>query len=843
MAKNDSTTPMMAQWHAVKEQFPDSLLFFRMGDFFEMFEDDALVASKILGIALTSRNKNSERQIPMCGVPHHSYKSYMMKLINAGHKVAICEQLEDPALAQGIVKRGVTRVVSPGTIIEEGELADAANNFLVAVYQHIEGVSYIAAVDVSTGEVYLSACADDAATEDLLVSFDPKELLCASPIRFDIGVAQAIRPAISAAKAAKNVADLYNVANINALGIDDALHAVPLQMIMAYVADAMLDVAYARPKLVNRSEHMIVDPIASRTLELVDSQGLSLYGVLNHAHSPMGQRLLRRRILTPLREPAAINKRLDIVAYFAGHWPFAQEMELLLSELYDIERITNRVASRRVSARELVWLQVSLAGLARIADMLESTGVAEIAALGEHMTDCGRIAELISTSIMDEPANTLKEGGIIREGYNAIVDELRNIKNNGRQVIADMEAELKRSTGISLKVSYNKVFGYYIELSKANANKVPANFERKQTLVNAERYVTPELKELEHTIVSAEERLNGIEYDLFSSIRDMIAESVELLRNAAQNAAQVDVAVSLAHAAVIGGYVRAVVDKSGLIEISDGRHPMVEAASKTPYVANDALLDAADNRLLLITGPNMAGKSTYMRSVALITIMAHMGSFVPAQEARIGMVDRVFTRVGASDNISRGASTFMVEMVETANILTHATEQSLIVLDEIGRGTSTFDGVSIAWAVTEYILRLRAKTLFATHYHELTAIADMNEGVKNCTMAVKELDGEIIFLRKVIAGAADKSYGIYVAQLAGLPAKVIERAGSVLADLEAEPTATKHTHASQQVIVRPMLIFDEDHPAIARLRELDINTLTPITALNMIAELKELAKP
>lgn len=842
-AKPSAKTPMMTQYDAVKEKFPDSILFFRMGDFYEMFREDAVTASKVLGIALTKRGRNTGNEVDMCGVPHHSHKQYMLKLIKAGYKVAICDQLEDPALAKGLVKRGVTRVISPGTMVDDEELPDASNNFISAVYGD-DGQFFIASADISTGEVFLSSSPEHSLV-DVLYSFQPKEILSDAPIRYE-HCSISVRQALSPSKAASQISEIYKVRSEKNIGIDDPRLAVAFMMIACYVKDAMLDISFTRPKVINTDNYLIIDSTAARTLELADSvSGDSLFSVINYTKTPMGKRLLKRVLLVPSQDVSVINRRLDSVEFFVNNWQLTTELEKLLKSVHDTERIINRISSRRVNPREVVWLRDSIDELPRIGDMLEGTGSHIAAELTGGLRDCGHIADIINGAILDEPSTALREGGIIKEGYNKEVDGLRYVKNNGRRMIAAMEAELKQSTAINqLKVSYNKVFGYYIEVSKANAPKVPSSFERKQTLVNAERFVTPELKELENTIMNAEERLAELEYDLFVSLRDMVAENADILRLASANTAQLDVYLGLARAATVRGYCRPVVDISDTIEIADVRHPVVEVNEKEPYVSSDVKLDGGENRMMLITGPNMAGKSTYMRAVALAVIMAHAGSFVPASNARIGVLDRIFTRVGAGDNISRGESTFMVEMVECANILAHATDKSLIVLDEIGRGTATYDGVSIAWAVTEYILQMiGAKTLFATHYHELTDIASAGSGASNYTVSVKDIGGEIRFLRKVIPGSADKSYGIYVAQLAGLPEKVIKRAEEVLDDLESmdAPAALGHGRP-QEVVVRPMLVFDEDHPAVERLKALDINTLTPISALNIISELKAMAE-
>jgi DNA mismatch repair protein MutS len=614
----------------------------------------------------------------------------------------------------------------------------------------------------------------------------------------------------------------------------------------------MIDVSLARPVTLATGKSLVVDRIAARTLELTESpydNGVTLYSILNYTSTPMGARMLKRWITHPSGELPVINDRLDLVEYFVKEWKLTVILEQLLKSIYDIERIANRIASRRVLPRELIWLRDSLQEIPRIADILEGTGISKFALIYDGLRKCLAIGDLINQSIAENPPQTLKDGGLIKDGYSRQVDELRYTKDNGRNMLAVMESKLRTSSGINqLKVSYNKVFGFYIEVSKANLSKVPKDFERKQTLVNAERFVTPELKELENEVLGAEERLFTLEYEIFCSIRDMISENTELLRQSARDIANLDTHISLARAAVLRGYTRPIVDESCAIDVENARHPVVESSSKNIFVANDVHLDCGENRFMLLTGPNMAGKSTYIRSVALITIMAHIGSFIPASAARIGLVDRIFTRVGASDNISRGESTFMVEMVETANILSNATKKSLIILDEIGRGTSTFDGMSIAWAVTEYLIKsVGARTLFATHYHELTEIAKDGLGIKNYTMSVQEQDGEIIFMRKVVEGTADKSYGIYVGKLAGLPVSVLNRAEEVLRNLESSPTNSANTSANvphrnkvQDVLVRPILIFDEEHPAIERLKNINIDSLTPVNALNILAEIKKI---
>ena len=836
-----TNTPMMAQFMAIKKEHPDSILFYRMGDFYEMFGEDAVTASKILGVTLTSRNKQAENQIPMCGVPHHAYKQYAVKLIKAGYKVAVCDQLEDPSLAKGLVKRGVTRIITPGTVIDEEELASPDNNFLAAIFQDkTDGGFFIAAADVSTGEIYLTV-ATEKNLEEKLSTFRAQEVLSSTPLAFSFTE----RPAPVMDVALKLVRQAYRRSE-EELGIYDTRLSVPLGMIIGYLNEMLLQVSLELPVVLSDEDRLIIDRTAADTLELVesfDSYGMSLFDVLNYTVTAMGRRMLRWWILHPLRRPDEIRKRLDIVSHFAEDWRTAQTLRALLKEISDIERIVSRALSGRIKPRELISLKNSLEVLPRIADILEGSGVPEIAALAGSFHECGFVEALIAEGIADNPADNLTGGGIIRAGYNRKVDELRDIKNNGRSLLAALESRYKTETGIGqLKVSYNKVFGYYIEVSKTNLPKVPQSFERKQTLVGAERFITPELKELENTILGAEDNLAPLEYELFSNIRGEVAESTQLIRKISKELALLDSFLSLSNAAVTRRYIRPEITENALIQVSEARHPVVELTSEEPFVSNDILLDNTNNRLLIITGPNMSGKSTYIRSVALVAVMAHIGSFVPAKSALVGVADRIFTRVGASDNIARGQSTFMVEMVETANILNNATEHSIVILDEIGRGTSTYDGLSIAWAVTEHLLEnIKARTLFATHYHELTAVG-LRQGAKNYTVSVKENEDEVIFMRRIVEGTADKSYGIYVAQIAGLPPHVVKRANNILSELETEPKEKKKISGPTENLVRQILVFDEEHPALVRLKEIEPNNITPLAALAELAALKKLSE-
>ena len=841
---------MMQQFYDVKENYPDTIVFFRMGDFYEMFGDDAVEASKILGIALTSRDKNKDGGMPMCGVPHHSYQAYLIKMLKAGKNVAICDQLEDPSQAKGIVKRGVTKVHTPGTVIDDAALPASDNNFLAAVYK-AENI-YVSFIDLSTGEVYLEKTTLKE-LPDLMGRYAPKEIITSHPM--DIAGSFQFGGSFSESLAAREVMEHYGVGAMKSLGLDEASFAAPVFMALKYMQRVMLDVKLLKPRLVTDDERVYLDSVAVSTLELIrssrdGSEKNTLYSILNFTNTTMGARTLKKWLINPLRDHNAILRRQEITEYFITNQTTADALREQLSHVYDIERITTRLSANRCNGRDLVWLKNSTETFPAVKYMLASCQNPHLEELTASFDDMQDITALIETAIEDEPPVTVTEGGLIKRGYNQEVDELRDIKDNSRAILLKIEAAEKSKTNISsLKVKFNKVFGYYIEISNSHLSKVPDYYIRKQTLVNAERFIIPELKELEEKILHADSRLVNLEYELFTEVRLKAAEAAERLRGAASVIAELDCLLSFAMAAVRNNYRKPLIGQFDDIRIKDGRHPVVEKNIQTAYVPNDIEMDIDKSRLTIITGPNMAGKSTYLRMCALITVMAHIGSFVPAEEAEIGIVDRIFTRVGASDNLAGGESTFMVEMVETANILNNATNKSLIILDEIGRGTSTFDGVSIAWSVAEYIAEhINAKTLFATHYHELTDIARTTEGVKNCATQVAEAGGEVIFLRKVKSGTADKSYGIHVAQLAGLPKAVISRANDILRDLEKKELApdglantAKKPKKSEPNVVQTMLVFD-DHPVVDELKALDLDSFTPLQALNLLAELKEKAK-
>lgn len=845
MERPANLTPAMKQFYDIKDQYPDTILFFRMGDFYEMFGDDALTASKILGIALTCRNKSSDNQIPLCGIPYHSYMPYLVKLLKAGKKVAICEQLEDPKLVKGVVKRGVTRVVTPATALEDEANITFDNNFLISMYAELDMV-YIAACDVTTGETYLKKTPADS-IDNVLLSMDAKEIISNIEIDMD-NIPITIRNAGKVYNTCLNkVLTHYNVTSEKALFIEDKGYIWAISMALDYLDDLILTTKLMLPVTLNNDDNLIIDNVAATTLELVTSNAgndNTLFHVLNKTSTPMGARFLKNTLIRPLRNIHYINRRLNITEYFVNNGSFLSTINALLSNVFDIERITSRLISGRATPKDLIWLKLSIQNIPELDAMLKSVPNVFNEFVFDSQED---LYNLIEKAIIDEPPVNIKEGGIIKSGYNNHIDELRDIKHNGKNKIAEIEERERKATGISqLKIGYNKVFGYYFEVSRANSLKMPSYFERKQTLANSERYITEELRELENNILNAEEKLADIEYALFQDIRKYAAGEADKLRKVAKLIAELDCITAFANISIKNNYVKPTILENGTLNIKNGRHPVVEYKSKNPFIPNDYILDNKENRLLIITGPNMSGKSTYLRSCALISLMAHCGCFVPAEMAEIPLLDRIFTRVGASDNLSKGESTFMVEMVETANILQNATSKSLIILDEIGRGTSTFDGISIAWAVAEYILNsVGAKTLFATHYFELTEIGEKGSGAKNYTVSVEEWNNEVIFLRKVVQGMADKSYGIYVGKMAGLPKDVIERANQVLHDLENHQTLSlteEKIQPQKQQFVQPILVYDESHPVIDEIKQLDLDNITPMQAMQILHELYNKAK-
>ena len=874
----EPSTPLMRQYAAIKKDHPSALLFFRLGDFYELFFDDAILAARELQITLTSRNKEKGVAVPMCGVPYHAAEGYIAKLIRKGFKVAVCEQVEDPRLAKKLVRREVTRVVTPGTAADAA-LSSEENNFLAAVAQSGDRVGF-AALDLSTGEFRATEFQGEQAArriQEELEQLRPKELLYGSSAPLLEGRRpQALPPGAGPQPRAADGA-------WSETPLDDWIfapdHAIPLlenhfgvlslegfglagKPAAASAAGAVL--YYVRSTQRGTLEHvdrigfyerqncLVLDAVTVRNLELIEplfaasDPGLTLFRSIDATVTPMGKRLLRSWLLRPSIEGAEIERRLDAVEVQVKETVARAELRRALDGILDLERLLSRVTLETANPRDVLALAASLAKIPAVRTTLERLAAERLRTLHRSVDELGDLRQHIANTVVPEPPISLADGGVIAPGIDRELDELRDLSRHSKQFLAEIEQRERQRTGIgSLKVKFNSIFGYYLEVSKPNLHLAPADYERKQTLVNAERFTTPELKEYESKILDAQEKIVEIERRLFAELRSSIAAEARRIRQTALALAEVDVLATLAHTAALGNYCRPRFDESSDIEVVEGRHPVIErqesAGGGERYVPNDLYLNSTTHTVLVLTGPNMGGKSTYLRQAALTVILAQMGSFVPARSARLGIVDRVFTRIGASDNLARGRSTFMVEMTETAAILNTATPRSLILLDEVGRGTSTYDGLAIAWAAVEYIhSHTRAKTLFATHYFELTELAERLSGVKNYHVSVKETGGGIVFLRKVAPGAADRSYGIEVAKLAGLPNEVIERAREVLAEHEsAEQQVTGHLAPGAEPRPTQLTIFTPlSEPVLERLRALDLNQLTPLEALNLLAELK-----
>lgn len=877
-------TPLMKQHREIKRLHPDAIVFFRVGDFYEMFSDDAVVASPILEIALTSRDKSKENAVPLCGVPYHAASGYIAKLIRAGKSVAICEQTEDPAQAKGLVRREVVRVITPGTLVEPELLSAGENHYIAAAVMTAAGGG-LAWADLSTGEFNLSQYNGPTAEKELvseLARLEPREILAGDALAprleaelpsrgGDLRIGRLDEASAHPDLARSVLLDHFRVQSLAGFECDDLTAGIAAAgALLRYLRDTQRSSLghLTRIRRIHREAHLVLDAPAQRNLELTRrlSDGRpegSLVWVLDATRTPMGARLIRNWVVKPLMDLEAIRERQDAVERLLAASDRRTRLTSRLSGIGDLERISGRVALGSANARDLIQLRNSLARLPELPKIFLETAPLEsgpvpplLEGLGRDWDDLSDLRARISETLVDDPPPGITEGGLIRDGVDAGLDELRKISREGKNWISDLEARERRRTGIeTLKVRYNQVFGYYIEVSKTRLAKVPADFHRKQTLVNAERFVTPELKELESKVLGADEKIRKLEQELFSRLREETAAAIGRLQAVSRAVALLDVLAALAETAARGNYVRPVVHEGFDLEIRDGRHPMLERMlpRSERFVPNDTRLDREGRRLLIITGPNMAGKSTYMRQVALITIMAQMGGFVPAAEARIGLVDRIFTRVGSSDDLMGGRSTFMVEMTETAVILHQASARSLIILDEVGRGTSTFDGVSIAWAVAEYLhdpARVGARTLFATHYHQLTELASVCPAVKNYNIAVREWNDEIIFLRKIVEGGTDRSYGVQVARLAGLPAEVIARAKEILSHLDrggfndfpektAIPDALPAGASPEPAQIR--LFSNDPHSIIRTLRSLDIAHLTPMEAINCLHDLKKKA--
>ena len=869
---SDASTPLMRQYHAIKQQVPHTLLMFRLGDFYELFYEDAVVAAKDLEITLTSRNKDKGQAVPMCGVPYHAAEGYIARLIQKGHRVAICDQMEDPKLAKKLVKRDVTRIVTPGTATEPGLLRPHENNYLAAVARDGDRAG-VAHVDVSTGE-FRATEMDASEVAAALDNLNAREVLTAAeaPSLFEApGAGARCRTELdswvfSHDYAGRTLCEHFKLLSLDGCGLGGKPLAVSAAgAILHYLRDtqrAALD-HLDRPSFYDRGESMVLDPVTVRNLELVEplfaadlggGRDSTLLSLLDVTVTGMGGRLLRRRLLRPSLDRGEIEARLDAVEELLRETVARAEMRQTLEPMLDLERLLAKVTLGTAGPRELLALGRSLALIPSLCGLVSRCASARLRYLAAALDPVPEAAGRILETLAEEPPLNLTDGGVIRDGCHAELDELRDITRNSKQYIAQIEARERARTGIaSLKVRFNNVFGYYLEVSKANLHLAPADYERKQTLVNAERFTTPELKTLEAKILEAEEKMLAIEREIFHELRAFAASQSARIKATAAAVAELDVTAALAQLAAERRYTRPRFSETGEMNIAGGRHPVIERLAEREavrFIPNDLYLDQTTQFIAVITGPNMGGKSTYLRQAALIAVMAQIGCFVPAESALLPVVDRVFTRIGASDNLARGRSTFMVEMTETALILNTATPNSLIVLDEIGRGTATYDGLALAWAVVEHIhSHIRAKTLFATHYHELTGLAELLDGVRNLHVSVKEAGDQIIFLRKVEPGAADRSYGIEVARLAALPVSVIERAREILErheKSEHEVTEELAPRPSRRQAASPVQIqlFEPVGYQIAeRIRKLNLDELRPIDALQLLSELqKELGR-
>ena len=862
-------TPMMQHYLKTKEEYKDCILFYRLGDFYEMFFEDALTASRELEITLTGKDCGQEERAPMCGIPFHAVDSYIAKLINKGYKVAICEQLEDPKQAKGMVKRDVVRVVTPGTVIESNLLEEKRNNYIMSVFK--KGIYYgLAVCDVSTGDFLATEIKENnnfAKLIDEISRYAPAEIVANNDMFHSEEEVAKIKerfPVYITVLEDENFAE--TVENLSRFDIvDDEQRKIenPKEKLFCICAINGL-YAYLKQTQKNNLDHintiqiyrttryMALDVNARRNLELTEkmrdkSKKGTLLWVLDKTSTSMGGRHLRRWLNDPLIDVSEIQERLDAVEELKNNMMLRGDITELLKKIYDIERLAGKISYGNATGRDMISLKCSVAQLPELKKILANTSSPLLQQIDTNLDMLEDIHDLIEESIVEEPPLTIKEGGIIKKGYNEEIDKLKTATTEGKNWILQLEAEEREKTGIKgLKVGFNRVFGYYIEVTKSNLSLVPERYIRKQTLTNCERFITEELKNLENQILGAEEKVITLEYNAFIEIRDKIEAQIQRIQKSAMVVATLDVLTSFAQVAEDFNYCKPEVDESGIIDIKAGRHPVIEKMLPAgSFVDNDTYLDKNENRLSIITGPNMAGKSTYMRQVALITLMAQIGSFVPATSAHIGVVDKIFTRVGASDDLSMGQSTFMVEMMEVASILKEATANSLVILDEIGRGTSTYDGLSIAWAVAEYIVdkeKCGAKTLFATHYHELIKLAETKPGVKNYSIAVKEKGEDIAFLRKIVPGGTDESYGVHVAKLAGVPNEVLKNANHILKGLERKSVLgeKKKEEENKKVAAGQLDLYNYKLAEIAQeVDKIDINTLTPIDALNWVVKIKE----
>lgn len=876
-----SLSPMMVHYCQTKCAYKDSILFYRLGDFYEMFFEDAKTVSRELELTLTGKDCGLSERAPMCGIPYHAAETYINRLIDKGYKVAICEQVEDPKTAKGIVKREVTRVVTPGTNLNMQELDEGKNNYLMAIVcvgDHF-GVS---TADITTGDCYVTEIDEERKLWDEINKFVPAEIICNDAFlvsgvdvddlrnRLHISVFALESWYFGDDLCKQTLLEHFMISSLEGLGLADYDSGViAAGSLFRYLLDTQKNTMEHMNKIIpyTTERYMVIDSSSRRNLELVETlrekqKRGSLLWVLDKTKTAMGARMLRSFVEQPLIDADAINERLDAVTELNMQAMLREEIREYLNPVYDLERLVSRISYRSANPRDLLAFKMSLEMIPHIKNLLANFTSPLLVRINEQMDGLEDLYTLLEASITEDPPLAVKEGGIIREGYNEQVDTYRNSKTQGKSWLAQLEAEEKEKTGIrNLKIKYNKVFGYYLEVTNSFKNLVPEYYTRKQTLTNAERYITPKLKELEDMILGAEDKLFALEYDLFCQVREELAAQIPRIQETAKAIAQLDVYASLSVVAQRNNYVRPTVNTKGVIDIKNGRHPVVEKMiNNDMFIANDTYLDNGSKRVSVITGPNMAGKSTYMRQTALIVLMAQIGSFVPAEKAKIGVVDRIFTRVGASDDLASGQSTFMVEMTEVANILRNATAKSLLILDEIGRGTSTFDGLSIAWAVIEHISNtklLGAKTLFATHYHELTELEGKIPGVNNYCIAVKERGDDIVFLRKIVKGGADKSYGIQVAKLAGVPDSVLDRAKELVDELvhtditstfkdlaeNSRKTKPKAVHYDE-VDLEQISLFDtvQDQDIIEELKNLDITMLTPMDAMNTLYRLQNKLK-
>lgn len=853
-------TPMLKQYMEVKEQCKDKILFFRLGDFYEMFNEDALTASRELDLTLTGRGVGKSERVPMCGVPFHSADTYIERLVHKGYKVAICEQMEDPKLAKGIVKRKIIKVITPGTITLENAVASKKNNYISCISEKNDMIS-IALMDVTTGECLWSACPVSAMEDvlfDIFSVYEPSELIYAHmETHIDAVLAYLHNRLAQCTVTPFAVDDMVDYADIGAPYFDETdwaaagIAAECIGMLLTYVQHVMQSDIHHISSLerIDNESRLVVDGASLRHLEITQNvrdggRKGTLLAVLDKTKTAMGGRLLRKWLEAPLLRIGEITKRQDAVEDLMNHEIMRQDIADTLDGIYDFERILTRIETGTASPKDLVALRESLAVIPRLKNILHDASSELLKQLESRMNLHQDVYELLCQGIKDEPGVVIRNGGVIRDGYSKELDEIRAIAANSKEFLKKLEEEEKEKTGIKMKIGYTKVFGYYFEISHANTLPIPDYYVRKQTLVNAERYITPALKEFEVKVLTSQERMLALEYQLFGKIRQEIQGHITAMQQTARAIARVDCLYSLACAAHDNRYVRPGLNWDQVIQIKDGRHPIIEQfLTDELFVPNDVTLNHTNHEILVITGPNMAGKSTYMRQIAVLILMAQVGSFIPAREASICPVDRIFTRIGASDDILTGQSTFMVEMKEVSYILQHATSRSLLILDEIGRGTSTFDGMSIARAVIEYCLKhIHAMTLFATHYHELTDMADMSEKIKNYTVAVKERGKHIKFLRRIVPGGADRSYGLHVARLAGLPESLLKRADVILAELESQgtPTVTMTPTTPQNVTPAADSLFTS--PVVDKLLSVDVSSMTPIEAISFLYTLQKEAK-